>query len=114
MLILVETKAEMRHDRRPDGMCCARLAVAVGITIITGCSTESLRSLTKAETPESVTQQLLELLNETAGVLATVRDSNTAQAAAGKLQGLAQKRNDLQSQLNRLKQQGTDQEEDSR
>jgi HEAT repeat protein len=95
-------------------MSCARLAVVVGITIITGCWTESLRSPTKAESPESVTQQLLELLNETAGVLATVKDPNTAQAAAGQLQGLAQKRNDLQSQLNRLKQQGMDQEEDRR
>jgi HEAT repeat protein len=47
----------------------------VAITIFTGCSTDSLKS------PESITKQLLELLSETAGVLATVQDAGVRKKA---------------------------------
>ncbi len=63
---------------------------------------------------EQVTEDLLELFDEVGDVLSDVNDAESARSAATRLEKLAQRRIELQEELDRLKRQGLTQEEDIR
>ena len=86
--------------------------VALGAAVVvfaSGCS-----KFGGEPTAESVTKGLIELLDEFAETLANVHDRDSARAAASKIEGLVEKRNQLQNELTRIRRAGMSAEESQR
>ncbi len=85
------------------------LVAAAVVVYASGCS-----EFGGEPTAESVTKGLIELLDEFAETLANVHDRDSARSAADKIEGLVEKRNQLQNELTRIRRAGMSAQESQR